>query len=148
MTTQPRTSGFVARFSTCFCVALVMVGVPLAFLWPEHARTAMTYAGIGYGMLLFGAVQNRRLGSRGLFLGMLLAVPVAFLGYWFQRSTDAASSPDPATPEQLYLRITTAVMLVAAVSLALLALRNRMRGRSDGLAGKWSSLLSKLDCDP
>ena len=166
MTTQPRTSGFVARFNTCVLVSLFMVGVPLAFLWPEHALTAMTYAGMGIALLVVGAFLNDHLGRRGLFLGLFLATtPTVLLGYWLERSTYEGSPLDPATLEQLrrmrtpmwrmaggfFLenwQMVTAVTLVAAVSLALLALRNRMRGRSDGPAGKWSSLLSRLDYGP
>lgn len=131
------------RWCTCLLLAMVAVGIPLAFLRPEQAMEAMRYAGPGVALLLTGAYLNDHLGRRWLVVGVLLLSLPATLAYFVERSARRAlgdAAMDLGGPYDL-----TNVTLIAVASVILFFGRRRLEGRSDG-GGRWSVLLAKFDC--
>lgn len=147
MTTGISTSTRLRRWCTCLFIAMVIVGVPLAVAWPEHAMSAMRLAGMGAGLLLAGAFLNGRIGRRGLVVGMLFVLASMVAGYSLQRRA-YAKPLDEATVEQYFLGdsyFLTVFVLVAGVSVVLVVVRRRLETRSERGEGKWVGLLAGLD---
>lgn len=161
MTTGINTSTPLRRWCTCLFIAMVIVGVPLAAAWPEHAMSAMRLAGLGAGSLLAGAFLNGRVARRGLVAGMFLVLASMVAGYALQRgaymnpfdeataaSLRAARSPVWRVAEQYFpdhSHFVTVFVLVAGVSVVLFVVRQRFESRSERGGGKWAGLLASLD---
>lgn len=130
------------RWCTCLLLAMVAVGIPLAFLRPEQAMEAMRYAGPGVALLLTGAYRNDHLSGRGLVVGvLLLSLPVT-LAHFVERSARRAlggAALDLGGPYDL-----TNVALIAAASGILFLVRIRLERRSGG-GSRWPVLLARFD---
>lgn len=130
------------RWCTCLLLAMVAVGIPLAFLRPERAMEAMRYLGPGVALLLTGACLNGHLGRRGLVAGVsLLGLPLT-LAYFVERSARRAlgyPGLDPGGPYDL-----ANVAVIAVVSVLFLLARGRLEGRSGG-GSRWVAMLAKFD---
>lgn len=130
------------RWCTCLLLAMVAVGIPLAFLRPERAMEAMRYAGPGVALLLTGACLNGHLGRRGLVAGVfLLGLPIT-LAYFVERSARRAlgyAGLDPGGPYDL-----ADVVTIGVVSVILFLARSRLEGRSGGRS-RWVAMLAKFD---
>ena len=130
------------RWCTCLLLAMVAVGIPLAFLRPERAMEAMRYLGPGVALLLTGAFLNGHLGRRGLVVGVsLLGFPIT-LAYFVERSARRAlgdAGLDLGGPYDL-----ANVVVIAVVSALLFLARTRREGRSGG-GNRWVAMLAKFD---
>ncbi len=130
------------RWCTCLLLAMIAVGIPLAFLRPERAMEAMRYAGPGVALLLTGACLNGRLGRRGLVAGVfLLGLPIT-LAYFVERSARRAlgdAALDLGGPYDL-----ANVVTIGVVSVILFLARSRLEGRSGG-GSRWVAMLAKFD---
>lgn len=161
MTTGIDTSTRLRRWCTCLFIAMVIVGMPLAAAWPEHAMSAMRVVGLGAGSLLAGAFLNGRIGRRGLVVGMLLVLASMVAGYSLQRRA-YANLFDEATVESLrgartpmwrvaeqyfpdHSHFVTMFVLVAGVSVVLFVVRRRFESRPGRGGGKRVGLLANLD---
>lgn len=130
------------RWCTCLLLAMVAVGIPLAFLRPERAMEAMRYLGPGVALLLTGAFLNGHLGRRGLVAGVsLLGLPVT-LAYFVERSARralGAAGLDLGGPYEI-----ANVVTIGVVSVILFLARSRLEGRSGG-GKRWVAMLAKFD---
>lgn len=130
------------RWCTCLLLAMVAVGIPLAFLRPERAMDAMYYAGLGAGLLLGGAYLNDHLGRRGLVAGLLLLGLPITLAYFVERSARLALGEAGFDLGGPYRSDEVATILVA--SALLLLARNGLERRYGG-ENKWSVRFARFD---